>query len=1490
MKKFFKIASYALLYVLITFASAFAVIFLVPPPSSNGGANNKDNAVAIPRQFSQILDRLTTAEGLDVFLQADIETQTNNYSIIVDALVNLENGFENLSADGNIEVKINDDIFNVGLSYSKNVLYFDMLNGKFKIETKNIMDSVNKVLEILNVELPEMEFDMSSLDVNALLGMLGNLEEKKYDNSILIKLDFPIIGEIFIDCDLNYQINSFSIPEQNIDDKAKIKVTSNFDYRKVEVENPAVEEYIDISDLFVIAESVLETLSKEEIGLNLNLKYNDLSLNAFLSANLKKLDSKLTIANILGYDLNLIAINNVIYLELGNIKLSYSLENVKPIEELLSKQFGIEIPLEKVTGILVALNQGNLVESIGQLFPEGNKIDINSIDLSILEGFEKVDERYSFDIKGIGTIGCTITGDKLEDLSFSGFGIDASVKLENPKEISLAHDSSEYLNMESILPALDAALSTFKNTNFNGSFVIEIGNKKYIADYQLSLDGQEKYAHFVTEIFGQKVAVIVENENVYLQLSNVKIKANLSDIALINEFIKNNFASEEGNKVIEVLLEKVKTILNPEKYPALITSIENKAGILSMTTLGDGNIDILYSETIDAIKFSFEEVKGQLSINATKQPIEKIEVDESEYLSVENLLAFAQNALDYIRNGEYYIDAYINFEGIEISALINYDEKGLSALLAISYQQLNATIKLVNKKLYLEIGENYLMFDPQDIGLVIEFIKSNLGIDVYEKLQEILGIMPLSDEVDLEMNFRENLESILTSLNLSATKEAIVLEILGGKIGINIADDFISSIEVEMNDISAKINVESTPNEIQLDKTYTNISEILPYLQMLINYVSSEQYYLQASADVFENGEIIYTTDDARIEFDMTEKVKLYAAVKVSGRDNHSMEVFYHEDTLYANYNEFLLKINGKDLGEIVSLLLQMAGVDPNILPFLSEAAGDLKDFNLSSLSLPSISISPAQIASVLGMFKGIEIANNTLSFNLNLFGEIGKISIVTDGENLQAITFDNIAVSNAQKFNLEINCLEFNGVQTPDKSKNWVDISGSNELIKAILNMIDVKDFEIAGTFNVDMIVTQMNVPFNLKLKLVDGKPEMMMVLGPIPAKKILVNINQDAPKGYNSDDRTAYIYYKDEYVYIHRSEKNAAYQKKTKVHYSEFMKDPMSYLQYIVGLDDWIMDLIYERMNATREVEFDVSKIIREFKVSEDKMNFDITLDLKVLSGNKDLDKISLGFKIVKNDQLDKNVINNISFGMNVPFTSTFGLNMAANDITLDVTKNLDMTQMYEFIQNYDYNENEQWEIIDGNANKSKIKTYTIVLNENGGEDVADITAEFGAEIALPTFADRTSDDLVNMERNTLRFAGWYEDEAFTHAFTEKTMPRFGATLYAKWELISSERILQLSFDTTGGYEINSVYLTEKQPFDLATLSPSRKRDAVKGKWTIKGYEWSITRYSFEGWYLDSELTIKLDQTIQLNENITIYAKWNESYSTVTQYGEPD
>ena len=118
MKKFFKFASYALLYVVITFASAFGIVFLTPPPSSGGSKDPGTTPNTIPAQFTQMLERISDANALDVDLQADIEAGRNKYIICVDARVDLSQGFENISADGTITVKFNDDQFAIYINYS----------------------------------------------------------------------------------------------------------------------------------------------------------------------------------------------------------------------------------------------------------------------------------------------------------------------------------------------------------------------------------------------------------------------------------------------------------------------------------------------------------------------------------------------------------------------------------------------------------------------------------------------------------------------------------------------------------------------------------------------------------------------------------------------------------------------------------------------------------------------------------------------------------------------------------------------------------------------------------------------------------------------------------------------------------------------------------------------------------------------------------------------------------------------------------------------------------------------------------------------------------------------------------------------------------------------------------------------------------------------------------------------------------------------------
>ena len=69
-----------------------------------------------------------------------------------------------------------------------------------------------------------------------------------------------------------------------------------------------------------------------------------------------------------------------------------------------------------------------------------------------------------------------------------------------------------------------------------------------------------------------------------------------------------------------------------------------------------------------------------------------------------------------------------------------------------------------------------------------------------------------------------------------------------------------------------------------------------------------------------------------------------------------------------------------------------------------------------------------------------------------------------------------------------------------------------------------------------------------------------------------------------------------------------------------------------------------------------------------------------------------------------------------------------------------------------------------------------YTISFEENGGTEVADITAGYGSEVSEPNEPTKLG----------YTFGGWYADSACTADVSwPMNMPVNGMTLYAKWEI---------------------------------------------------------------------------------------------------------
>lgn len=113
---------------------------------------------------------------------------------------------------------------------------------------------------------------------------------------------------------------------------------------------------------------------------------------------------------------------------------------------------------------------------------------------------------------------------------------------------------------------------------------------------------------------------------------------------------------------------------------------------------------------------------------------------------------------------------------------------------------------------------------------------------------------------------------------------------------------------------------------------------------------------------------------------------------------------------------------------------------------------------------------------------------------------------------------------------------------------------------------------------------------------------------------------------------------------------------------------------------------------------------------------------------------------------------------------------------------------------------------------------------------------------------------------------FGGWYMDEGCTKAFKASVPVASNMTLYAKW---SEARTL--TFKANSG-----------------KISPSSKNFAKDEVVSLKDYTPTRKGYWFCGWFKDSKLTGRKLETIKMDDNKTVYAKWKKEDTTNPKTGD--
>ena len=685
---------------------------------------------------------------------------------------------------------------------------------------------------------------------------------------------------------------------------------------------------------------------------------------------------------------------------------------------------------------------------------------------------------------------------------------------------------------------------------------------------------------------------------------------------------------------------------------------------------------------------------------------------------------------------------------------------------------------------YIELGNVLLKYSASNIGKIDELANNYFGVDLpLEIVDDLLKITRCT-----------TIEDALTEIqNMFDIEESVSNQ---GQIDISVIDvNFFDTISRDGNNIIIPIGentiTATIENELLTNIAFSGLFEgnvkLVPYSDFTIN--DSNYIDLADAIPTVENAISIVQSNTISGQITIVDGEQTYPIDFVISKDGDyaefktvvyqaNLSVQYHAGKVYicfANHVNIITTLDA--LPDAINKLTEGTEQETNISIEKQNSLIDILYDTIDPSKNPLLftGFTKTENGFILSICNGVNVTLNNSTNRID-------ISTAVSGIKIDGYIIGNENVISVPTFN----------------DSQYIPIENIFNFVGAIKNMSKENDFHIAGNMNIDGDLIGIGidwvVPFDIKIKIVDGKLEAMATMGPIPT---MVGVNNDVP--YKADDtdsgkdRILKVYIKDNDIYMHRREKvgqffggGRIYEKCIKTSVESFFSDPMYYMQYALGFTDSIMGAINDAIqkSANRSAPINLNNIIKTFTVDSTGNNLTIALNMAELANNELLDVLTLNIALGKNNA-GEDIISNVGLSVYMPLAEgIFTLTLTSNDIHfVDYGSPVDMTELYDYINNYKYKYDEEWEASDGEWIKASSVLYTLIFEENGGSEIANISQVYASPITLPTLSPIISENGVCLSTKT--FAGWYTTSTFDEGtlFTRTTMPRKDVTLYAKW-----------------------------------------------------------------------------------------------------------
>ncbi|MBD5131862.1 MAG: hypothetical protein HDT28_04640 [Clostridiales bacterium] len=758
-------------------------------------------------------------------------------------------------------------------------LYFRYADDRVNIKCNNVNGYIeasdlaalsgNADIAALMSALPKLDLDVTQIFGGDMLGRVFNDCEMTSDKGVTrIRMPFdldldvidPSLGKANIDASIYIRdddkaLQSISGVVEILGQTIKIEAKP----LKQAFSAPSTDGAVNLKGALDFIPDIIKTATSKTFGVSGNIAAQGATVGVTAYIDTTDRITADAVLSMLGVDLSVKYVNDVVYVKVGNIDARGTAEDLPDLLKAIQAISGMDVDaLVKTLKTIMPTTLSEYTNMLNSLTVTDNELGIG---LKFLTA--PIDIKLTRDDGKLSGVNFGIDFDRF------GIKVNASADLAlaypEPRAVEVP-TGAEYITFAQLTAIIKSAIPYAQAKGFDLSLGGKAGRHSVTGNAAIDISGDEINACGSISAFGQAIDFAVADGTTYVSNGKLKFKGNADSIGAIKPAateLMNNVTIEQTidvTKLINTMLDSVKSV----------TVDEN--GVLYVNIKRGDDISLTVSvDIVNGIVTANGTALGYaIDITADMVITDGVTVDEPqdkyEYIDISVFAETLEKAAEIVDAGAFAADMQVNALGQSYAAKITVDfaDGALKASLDMQDLGLNATV--IGKTAYVSYKQINIVGSTDDIPALL----TALGDIIPTDIQKIIDAV-LNGNIEVLKTINTAL-SALTSLTYSDGALTAVIDSNDLSVAVTLALD-LSNIELITSVDGEQVKASLTGLAATNDRVNTPVgefaqaSEIIkaaqPFIPLALDILSSKAMSVSLGGNI--NGYTLSSVDGEEV-------------------------------------------------------------------------------------------------------------------------------------------------------------------------------------------------------------------------------------------------------------------------------------------------------------------------------------------------------------------------------------------------------------------------------------------------------------------------------------------------------------------------------------------------------------------------------------------------------------------------------------------------